>query len=1091
MNKKLVLMGAALLMTAATASAQKRVTGRVLDTNGEPVVGASVRVEGHKGATITDAKGNFTLSNVPSSATKLKVNYIGKVAQTVSISGNVKVVLADNDNELEEAVVVGYGKVKKGDFTGSVSAVKGAQITKMQSSNVTKALEGVMPGLQLTSSTGQPGSSASIYVRGIGSITASTAPLIIVDGAPYEGSLNSINPNDIESINLQKDASATSIYGARGANGIIYITTKKGSSDGKTRVTLDAKWGWNARGVKKYSTIDNPADYYEMVWESFYNRDVASMGDLAARLNASQSLVSKLGGYNVFNVSDVDLIDPITGHINPNARQVIPTNWDDEAFHHGLRQEYNVGISGGNDRTQYYLSFNYLDDNSYMKKSDFNRMTGRLRLDHKAFSWLTVGANLGYTHKKSNGISMTSSSASNIFSWTQFIAPIYPVYLYDTDGNLVYDENGGKVLDTGDKYGRTRLHEAGRNPLIDVYNNTNESISDVFNARGYADIKIYKGLTFHADVAIDNFQTWTDQFKAPVTADAATVNGYGIKETKRTSVVNATQRFNYDNVFGGKHSIGLMIAHETKSQNDRGLGAYRSQFFLPENNFAYSLTNMADPASNNDSYHLESFLGRAEYSYDHRYSLSATFRRDGSSMFAPESRWGSFWSVGAAWNIAEETWFKEKLGGTFNRLKLRASYGTQGNDALGVTGGYLDHYSISNSGTNENPQFSSVLTYRGNRDLTWEKSKTFDVGLEGSLFNNRLSFDLDFFVKNTSDMIGWHTLPLSQGSPNRILTNEQAMRNTGVEFSLNGVMIQNRNVTWSAQLNLTHYKNELTRMQEGRPEEGYQNGSYWRKKGGSLYDWYMVKYAGVDPQTGEALYYKDVEKTVNVTDAAGNLVPVTDEAGNPVYVTDAAGNPVLDAEGNPTIQYQTKTVTVQETTTDGADATKYQLGKSSLPKVYGGLTTTLQAYGFDLTIQTAFSIGGYTYDSAYGLLMNGTLGNAFSSDLLKRWQKPGDKTDVPILKDGYRMTGGVTNDRFLIRSDYFSIRNITLGYTLPQRITQRVPGLTSIRVYAVGDNLFLGSKRQGLDPRQSIDGAVSTASYSALRTISFGVNVNF
>ncbi len=352
MNKKLVLMGAALLMTTATASAQKRVTGRVLDTNGEPVAGASVRVEGHKGVTVTDSQGNFTLNGVPSSATKLRINYIGKKAQTISIAGNVKVVLADNDNELEEAVVVGYGKVKKGDFTGSVSAIKGKALEKLQVSNVTKALEGVMPGIQLTSATGQPGSSANIYLRGIGSINAETQPLIIVDGAPYEGSLNSINPNDIESINVQKDASATSIYGARGSNGIIYITTKKGSTDGKTRVTVDAKWGWNSRGVSKYKTIDNPAQYYEMVWESFYNRNLDQMSDFEARLNASQTLVSGLGGYNVFNVSDYDLVDPITGRFNANAQQIIPTNWDDETFHHGLRQEYNVGISGGNERTQ-------------------------------------------------------------------------------------------------------------------------------------------------------------------------------------------------------------------------------------------------------------------------------------------------------------------------------------------------------------------------------------------------------------------------------------------------------------------------------------------------------------------------------------------------------------------------------------------------------------------------------------------------------------------------------------------------------------------------------------------------------------------
>ena len=402
-------------------------------------------------------------------------------------------------------------------------------------------------------------------------------------------------------------------------------------------------------------------------------------------------------------------------------------------------------------------------------------------------------------------------------------------------------------------------------------------------------------------------------------------------------------------------------------------------------------------------------------------------------------------------------------------MKLRTSYGTQGNDGLldadgyRIYGGYLDHYEVVNAGTAEKPQFSVNQVYRGNRDLTWEKSKTFDVGLEGALFNNRLTFDFDFFVKNTSDMIGWHTLPVSQGEPNTILTNEQSMRNTGVELTLGGVLIQTRDINWSAQINLTHYKNELTKLQEGRPEEGYYTSIYWRKKGGSLYDFYMYKYAGVDSQTGEALYYVDVEKPV----------------------LDADGNPKLDAEGNPV------TETVQETTNNAQKATLYQISKSSLPKVFGGLTTTLQAYGFDLSIQTAFSFGGYTYDGAYQSLMDGALGNAISVDMFKRWQKPGDVTDVPIFKDGYRMTGGVSSDRFLIRSDYFSLRNITLGYTLPQRITSRVPGLSSVRVYAVGDNLFLGSKRKGLDPRQSISGAVSSSSYSALRTISFGVNVNF
>ncbi len=1058
MNKKLLLLGTCLLMGAGTVSAQKRVTGRVVDASGHPVIHARVQVEGSKIVTVTDDNGNFTFPSLPASAKKLRVTYLGMKPQTVSVAGNVQVTLED-DNMLEEAVVVGYGTVKKGDFTGSVSAVKGKDLEKLQVSNVSKALEGMMPGVQITASTGQPGSAAAIYVRGIGSISANSAPLIIVDGAPYEGSLNTLNQADIESINLQKDASATSIYGARGSNGILYITTKKGRP-GKSRVSVDAKWGWNSRAVSPYETVTGEREYYELIWEALYNRQKNSLGmsDLDARIFASQNLVKELGNYNSYNVADYQLINPMTGLLDPAASLLYHEDWNDETFTNGLRQEYNVSLSGGNDRTSYYMSFNYLDDKSYVRNSNFERMTGRLKLDHKAFEWLTLGANVSYSHTKTNGLSSRSGLASNLFAFTQYIAPIYPVYRHDRSGALVLDENGGLQFDLGNQDGRTRQYSLGQNPMIEIYNNTNETMRDVLGIRAYADIALpLKGLKFRADAAMDNFASYTDVFNAPITSDAAAVNGYGTKTSGRTNVINLTQRLNYDRIFAERHSISLMAAHETKAENVSGLAAHRSQFFLPENDFGYSLTNRTDPSSQDDSYHLESWLGRAEYSLDHKYSVSGTYRRDGSSMFAPECRWGNFWSVGAAWNLGEEYWFKAALGEVVNSAKLKVSYGTQGNDGILDSDGYriyapyLDHYSVMNSGTAENPEFSVIRTYRGNRDITWEKSKTFNVGVEASLLDRRLSLELDYFVKNTDDMLGRHTLPPSAGDPSWILTNEQAMRNKGVEVLINGVIMQAKDYKWTATLNMTHYKNELTRMQEGRPAEGYQSGNYWRKKGGSLYDWYMYKYAGVDPQTGDGLYYADVTET------------------------DAAGNEV------------TRTVTVN----DINKATLYEIGKSALPKVYGGLTTMFEGFGFDLTVSTAFSLGGYTYDGSYSALMSCSLGSTFSTDIYKRWQKPGDVTDVPRLEEGYRMTGDSANDRFLIRSDYFSLRNVTLGYTFPQSWTARFKGISSVRVYGVGDNLFLGSKRKGLDPRQSISGAVDTNSYSALRTISFGINVNF
>ena len=1065
MNKKLVLLGATMLLTAASASAQKRVTGRVLDTDGQPIIGATVRVAGHKGVAVTDGEGRFQLQNVPASAQHLRITYIGKEEQTVSISGNVRVVLKDNDNTLDEAIVVGYGKVKKGDFTGSVTAVKGDQLEKVQVSNVTKALEGMIPGLQTTSSTGQPGSSASIFVRGIGSISANTEPLIILDGTPYEGAMSSINPMDIESINLQKDASATSIYGARGANGILYITTKKGRA-GRTRVTLDAKWGWNERGVSKYETIENAGDYYQIAWESLRNQyaNKNGMSDLQARISASRDLVKTLGGYNAFNVADNQLIDPLTGLVNPAASLLYGNEWEDASFHNGMRQEYNLGMSGGDDRTQYYLSFNYLSDKAYVKKSDFERLTGRLRIDHKAFEWLNLGASVSYANSTTNGLSASSGKAANLFSFTDHIAPIYPVYLRDQQGNLVLDADGNTQFDLGNAYGRTRLFSLSQNPLINVYNNQEATRRDAFTGRAYAEVAILDGLTARVDLGVDNFNSEWNSFTSPITADAAASKGYGYKEMSRSTVVNATQRLNYDKTFG-KHSIGLMAAHETKTENSVGLGAYRKYFFLNENNFSYSLLNADAPSSSDNNYHLESYLGRAEYSYNHLYNFSASYRRDRSSMFHPDKNVGHFWSVGGAWNIGLEDWFKQSLGHIVSNLKLRASYGTQGNDGIDVYGGWLDHYSVSNAGTDDNPEFAIVKTYLGNPDLTWEKSKTFDVGLEAGFFNNRLNVEFDFFVKNTDDMIGYHSLPSSQGSPSSILTNEQAMRNTGFEAQISGTIIKKSNIVWTAQVNMTHYKNEMTRLQEGRPAEGYQSGDYWRKKGNSYYDWYMARYAGVDPNNGDALYFMDVE------------VPTLDEAGNPI----------LDENG------VAMTHTEMQTTNDANKATRYELGKSALPALFGGISTSVQAYGFDLSVQMAYSLGGWTYDGNYAGLMGDNMSNGgtYSTDIYKRWQKPGDITDVPRLETGYRMTGGVTNDRFLTRSDYFSIRNITLGYTLPQHIVANVPGLTSVRVYAMGDNLFLGSKRKGLDPRQYLSGTVDRNSYSALRTISFGLTLNF
>ena len=1045
--------------------AQKRVTGNVTDADGAPVIGATIKVNGTKVAAVTDAEGKFVLPNVPASAKTLSVSYIGMKTQEVSVSNNVSVVLAFEDELLDEAIVVAYGVAKKGSFTGSVSQMKAKDLQKMQVSNVSKGLEGQMAGVQITSATGQPGSQASINIRGIGSIN-SASPLIVLDGVPYDGSLNSINQADIETMSVQKDASSTSIYGARAANGIIMITTKKGR-EGKTNVNFDAKWGYSDRGVKPYQTVRSEADYYELYWEAMRNqylRNGVPMFD--AGIAASQGLIKELGGYNAYDVADADLINPLTGRINPAAKLLYHDDWDDEPYNTGQRQEYNASISGGSDKTRYYVSLNYLDEKSYIKGSDFSRISGRVNLEHKVNNWLTVGVNANYSNTQSN-YTATAGTTNSMFAFTQGIAPIYPVYQRNGDGSYVLNEKGEPILDYGVANGKNRPYSMGSNPFLDILYNVHDNESDVINLRGFADVKLpIKGLTFHINGAMDNIASYETDFQTPIVGDAAAVNGRSTKYAGRMRNITASQRLNYFREFD-KWNISLMAGHESLRRQSQGLQAQMTNFFIPDNNeFSNGVTPGMDPASSKSRYSLESYFGRAEVSILDRYSVSASYRRDGSSKFHPDKRWGDFWSVGAAWRLSEEEFFQTSvLRDYVDNFKVKASYGTQGNDAIGGDYAlYLDQFSVSN--VDGKPGIS--LSYRGNPDLTWEKSTNFNVGFESSFLKNRLMLEFDYFIKVTSDMLFSRRLAPSLGAPNAIADNGMEMQNEGVELTLTGVLMKKKNFKWNASLNLTHYKNTINELEPGKEPSGYQNGSYWRKVGGGLYDYYMVKFAGVDPQTGDALYYQDVEKTG--------------------VVSDAEGNPVLDANGNK--QYYNYTETI--TTKDANSATKYELGKTSIPDVYGGLSTSFEAYGFDLSISTAFQWGGYCYDGTYSGLMGSNAGSNYHIDMFKRWQKPGDITNVPKLENGnMNMTGGVTNDRFLTSSDYFSLKNVQLGYTFPKNLLKKFGNIESLRVYVVGDNLFLGARRYGLDPRQSLSGATSTDSYSAMRTISFGVNLAF
>ena len=1041
MEKRLTMFLACLFLSLGMAIAQTKVNGTVIaQEDNEPVIGASVLVVGTNVGTVTDVNGQFSLT-VPAGKNTLRITYVGMEPIEVSARANMRILLTSDQKALDEVIVVAYGTQKKASFTGAASTLKADKIEKLQVSNLTNAFEGQIAGVQSFSSSGTPGSGSTILIRGIGSISGTKTPLIVVDGVPYEGSLNSIPTQDIESVTVLKDAAANSMYGARGANGVIMVTTKN-SKVGRAKINFEARWGFNSRGVKNYDIISDAGEYYEMMYEAYRNSLVDEMGWAEASNYAAANLIDKLK-YNKFKgVPDDAIIDPATGHLNSLAKTYKwGDNWQEDPFEHGFRQEYNANISGGSETTKAYASLGYLGDEGYVVGSDFKRYNARLKVDQLVGKNIRVGGNIFYSHTDQRTFGLTGNYAQNIFLTSQSIAPIYSIFLYDNDGNPILDENGNKQYDYGDLTGRpTNLNS---NPIAQAILNNNSTERDNLSTRGYFEWTFLKDFKFTANIAYDLFNTYGSEYNTPVGGDAKNVGGRGEKETDRYAAINLNQLLDWNHQFG-YHNVHVLLGHETKNDKSKYMYGHMTNFADPNNPEFANATQYQELTSYTSEYALEGYFAKGEYNYNDRYYFTASIRRDGSSRFHKDKRWGTFWALGASWRLNEEPWLKDVKW--INGMKIKASYGTQGNDNVGYAHNYTDLYSVDR--VDGDAALSKVS--RGNPDLTWEKSNNFNVGFEAG-FWNRLNINFDFFIKKTTDMLYASPLAPSEGSPSSIYRNEMDMKNTGFEIEISGDIIKTSKVRWNASLNLTHYKNELTKLPASKPAElypdGYQAGDYWRKIGGSLYDWYLYEYAGVDPTNGLPQYNK--------------------------YVTDEDGN---------------ETVEIVNTITD---ATQRQLNKSAIPDLTGGFSTTLEAYGFDLSIQTAFQLGGYVFDSFYNTLMtSGSMGSNFHKDMFNRWTPTHTDTNIPrLFYQGSDEGISGNSDFYLTKASYFSLKNITLGYTIPQKITSKW-GIDALRIYLVGDNIWLKSKRKGLDPRQSYNGTTSSV-YSALSSYSLGINISF
>lgn len=1068
MRERIFLLICSFLL-AITASAQGRVVqGVVLEkSNGEPIIGASVLVKGTSIGDATDIDGKFTIKNVPSSAKTIIVRYVGMTTQELAIEpGEMRIEMEEQSGVLDEVMVVAYGTATKSAFTGSAAVLKSDEIAESQVSNALNAIDGRVAGVQLTNSTGQPGeSSPTIRIRGISSISAGNAPLIIVDGAPYSGDVSNIATTDIASMTILKDAASNALYGARGANGVILITTKKGQRGGDAIVSLDMKWGVNSKAVRNYDYIDDPAQYYETYYSSLYNNRIAAgKTPSEATAWANSNLISGAYGlgYNVYNVPTGQYLIGSNGRLNPNATlgnivsyggqdyMLLPDNWLDYAYKTSLRQEYNLSVSSGTDRSNFYASFGYLDNDGITTNSGFRRLTGRLSADTQATSWLKVGANMSYTHFdiKSTSSDGETAMSSNVFAVANQMAPIYPMYIRGVDGKPLVNSDGITCYDYGDgtNAGLTRPQYAISNAVSDAILNTNKNYGNSFNATGYADIILPYGFKFTTNNNVSVDERRYNYTTNPYFGSAVSSGGYNYVYHYRTMDYMFQQLLNWSQSYGD-HNVSVLLGHENYCYRYTTLGAGKSGVLNTSNIELDGAIINTYIGSNTVDYNNEGYLMRGQYDYASKYFGSFSIRRDGSSRFHPDHRWGTFWSLGGAWNMHKESWWDVAWLDTF---KLKASYGEQGNDNIGNFR-YVDTYTLTNSGGNV-----AVIPYqKGNENITWEKNGNFNAGIEFDILRGRLSGSIEAFYRRTSDMLTSVSLPGSYGWTS-YYDNIGNMENKGVEIELNSNVITTKDLTWSLNFNLTWYKNRITSIYENNKRltldghDGYSSGSYFYGEGCPLYSFYLPSYAGVDPTTGQALYYYDI----------------------------------LDDDGN---------VTGRGTTTDYGNKATYYLQDSALPSVYGGFGTSLSYRGFDFSINFAYSIGGKVYDSDYQASMasptTSSRGFALHRDILNAWTADNPSSTTPRLcfDDQY---SAASSDRFLTDASYLSLQNINLGYTLPNPLTKRLK-LSKIRVYVSADNVWLWSKRQGLDPRQSLTGSTTAAAYAPIRTVSGGLNVTF
>ena len=1088
--------------------AQKQVSGVVVYENGEPVIGASIQAQGTTQGTISDYDGKFEME-VPESVKTLVISYVGMATQEVNAGRNLKVVLKENSEVLQDVVVTGYGNVSKGGYAGSVESVKAEDIEKKNPSDITKALAGEVAGVQVVTSSGQPGTVASIRIRGIGSISASSAPLYVVDGIPLDaGSISSIDPSDIASTTILKDATATSLYGSRGANGVIVITTKKGSSNGdEGKVEIDVKGGANMRLLPMYDVIDSPEDYVVLCWQSLYNQRFVKTNDETKAKDYANGKLYGTGGiptiYNLWDKPGNLLInaEDAAGNIRPtfdyeNAHRLKQfenmDSWYNTLFHNGLKFEATAKISGGNEKLNYYTSFGYLKDEGYYTASDFQRFNTRANIQYQVKKWMKGGLNIQYSYARMSNPVQDDNAANNGFLFVNQIPPIYPVYVYDpVTGQIAVDsKTGGKMYDYGDN-GNPNIGEEGGRPYSFGVNPAGALEWDKQNvtrhqtvANAFLEFKLYEGLKFTVNLGAqymnNNIKSLTNKYYG----DAASVGR--VSQTQYNYLaVTSNQLLEYNKSFN-EHTIRVMAGHETT------YFTYNMQYGYKKNIVEDNVTELSNGVAMDgvEGYArtstLESALATATYEYDDRYHITANYRADGSSKFAKGHRWGHFGSVGGAWSFTNEHFMEgTEAADWMKNGKLRLSWGVLGNQDIGDMM-YTDQYEV----TNVDGQKGYVWSYKGNPDLTWERTSTVDLGLELSI-SKYLDMQLDYFYKKTDNMLFPRYVAPSLGYGGYYV-NDAAMENQGFEFDLKAHLVDMRNIKLDFKINGGFYRNKMLEMPiDGYNEDGTEKRmvmSGGMSVGHSTYDWYMTRYAGVSDD-GQAQYiaYYDADKGEFGHNSA-DLIGDGQKGDN--YISSLYEY----QQKHPDANIKEQIVTGSEYTYAGST----YVGKSAMPDLDGGFGLSFEAYGVTLDISCAYRIGGYGYDNQYAYLMHSEkIGKQnWHKDIANAWTPGTVVTDenrytlVPRLSNGADQYANAASDRFLTSNSFLSLTNINLGYKFPKKWIEKIK-LTNLQVWIAGDNLGILTARKGYNPMMSASGTNGYNDYSPLSTVMGGIKVQF